>query len=207
MSVRPNKDLRTVTSDDLIAWFHAQVEVSLEDLGVPHASLRSGAFAYNIIWQQMRLNEEGWKAMLSTADWKADCVCQRDIGRVGGALLTRGPIQKGKEAIYLFGPQLLSHKEQVETIARLTGKHIDMDVREPEAWGRLMSDTYGLPKPIVEYMVSSDLGDEIDDIYGHGRFEEGVKNIKRYSGYEPTSFEDFVNQWFVDYMSKTSAPN
>lgn len=40
-------DVRSVPPDHFIPWQHAQVEVALQDLGVPHTALRAGFFASN----------------------------------------------------------------------------------------------------------------------------------------------------------------
>ena len=116
----------------------------------------------------------------------------KDIGRVGGAVLVDRPSGSSKEIISLYGPDLKSELETCNTIKDLSAKEVKVVQQTPEEWGDRMK-AKGFPPPAVEYLIKAQKEpDHGDELYSGSIPQEGAANIKKYSGYEPTSFEDFV---------------
>jgi hypothetical protein len=48
-------------------------------------------------------------------DFEIDCITSEDIGRVSGTILVKG---SDGHAVYLYGPQLASHRQVAKTVAK-----------------------------------------------------------------------------------------
>ncbi|KIW03001.1 uncharacterized protein PV09_05659 [Verruconis gallopava] len=196
LTILPDDDIRAITPDKIIPFAHSSVEVTIEDLGLPSTMLRAGAFAHNIIWQNLDRSSEPWKAKIPISERKSDGIVQKDIGRVGGAVLVERPSESQKEIIYLYGPELLTREEQLTIIEKVSGKKIETEVQSFEEYGKYML-TKGFPEFIVNYLLKADNGDRNDAYYANGRHEEGVANVKKYSGYEATTYEGYVREFLT----------
>lgn len=122
-----------------------------------------------------------------------DNIAPVDIGRVSGAVLVDRPSNAAKEAIYLCGPKLVTHDETWEVIKRASGKEIDLVHVEPAEYSQLLQGL-GYPPPLADYLT-----DLMGKLRGGRYFPDplysnAVANIKKYSGYQPTTLEEFVAQ-------------
>lgn len=119
-----------------------------------------------------------------------DNIVPNDIGRVAGAVLVDHPSNASKEAIYLCGPTLTSEIEMCNTIKDLFPKEVKVVQQTPEQWAEGMK-AKGVPPLMAQYMIKVQK-DPDTELYSGSIPQEGVANIRKYSGYEPTSIEDFV---------------
>lgn len=193
-TLRPGDDLRKIQQADIIPWVHAQVEIALEDVGLEATLLRPGSFAYNTFWQNLDTTEEPWTATLPESERRMDGIVPLDMGRVGGAVLVERPSNDLKHIIYLYGPQLQTAREQLADMKRITGKKVDIKVVGTDEYRRFLSDK-GFPKVVLDYFIKN-IARGVDDWAGKGHVEEGMRNIKKYSGYESTNFEEYVKVRF-----------
>lgn len=120
-------DIHHVPPERLIAWLHAQGEGNLEAVfrHENHAVVRPAFFASNVFW---------WKNMISRGEVKLvypesmmDWITPEDIGRVAAAVLAGGVSAEkgvGERVIPLYGPELLSLRDAIGTIARVIGKNV-----------------------------------------------------------------------------------
>ena len=191
-SLEADHPLRQIPPSEFIPYVHAQVEIALEDAGIAHTSLRPAQFASNGLKMNTDQSKSPWEAKVAFARLRSDCIAPNDIGRVGGAVLVNRPSSAAKDVIYLCGPQLLTADEQFDIIMRVSGKKIEVVHQNHEDYTKYMIGK-GIPPPVVKYLVEFMAKADNESIYPDYLYKEGLANIKKYSGYEPTSFEEYVS--------------
>lgn len=200
-TILPDEKLEDIKPDQLIPFMHSSVEIAVGEMGLPSTMLRPGAFAYNIMWQNIDQSKQPWEALIPKSDRRADGIVQKDIGRVGGATLVDRPSQGHKEIIYLYGPALLTRKEQIAVIEEVGGSKIETKVLNDEEYTQYLLGK-GFPQVIVDYLVKAEHAGKMDVFYANGRHEEGVNNIKKYSGYEATTFKEYMKEHLAGEAKK-----
>ncbi len=201
-------DIRSVDRQHVIPWQHAQVEIALGELGVPHTALRPGFFASNPLRIYLDSSTEPKHARLLAPEVLHHPMDPADIGRVAGALLVNprrrldAPAAGGesiplrKDVVYLSGPTLLSQMELCDIVnrklavagkpqAKVTHSTVDEYLANLTAGG-------------VPEMVAKSLAKSMTETRAlpttKGLYEEGMSNVELLAGRKPTSFEDFVRQ-------------
>ncbi|KAK5094807.1 hypothetical protein LTS08_008424 [Lithohypha guttulata] len=193
-TIHPDLKPREVKPDQVIAHFHAKVEIAVEEVGIASTMLRPGFFSTNVLDQNLDRSKEPWRATISESDAKWDCICQVDIGRVGGAVLVDRPSNDHKEIVYLTGPQHLSRAEMLAIVEAKSGHKIDINrLAGVEYRDYLVS--VGLPKFLADFFVKDEASYAVTS-YSQAHIKQATDNIKKYSGYEPTTFEEFVAKKF-----------
>jgi len=190
-TIKPDENLREIPPAAAIPYGHAQGEVALEDIGMAHTALRPASFASNPFNMSMDASKTPCELYVySKGTRTVDNIVQRDIGRVGGAVLVDRPSTSSKEIIYLYGPTLRTELETCNIIKNVSPKEIKIIQQTPEEWAGRMR-TKGIPQHIIQYLI--DAQESSDQSLYSGSFpQQGTANIKKYSGYEPTSLEEFV---------------
>ncbi len=186
--------LREMTPEDMIPYMHAQGEVALEDISMAHTALRPGFFASNPFKLHMDASKTPYEFYaFSEGKQTFDNIVPTDIGRVAGAVLVDPPSTSSKEVIYLYGPTLMSELEMYKTIKDGFSKEVKVVQQTPEKWTERMKAA-GIPPAVVQSLIWAQ--DEHGPKFYSGSIPaRGAANIKKYSGYEPTSFEDFVKSY------------
>lgn len=197
----PGKDLSAFSPERFIGYSHAQVELAIEEVGFPYVTaLRPAVFASNQF--NMALDRSGTplKANIVYEDSFMDNIVPDDIGAVGGAVLVERP-SNGKEVIYLCGPELITIKEIWATIKRVTGRDdIDTTPLSAEEW--LAKSSQHTPLPVAkEILLSQDECRDPEAILSKSEFQQAVANIKKFSGREPTRFEDYVKAHKAEWQA------
>ncbi|KAJ9658946.1 hypothetical protein H2198_003375 [Neophaeococcomyces mojaviensis] len=195
-SLEPESNIRAVQPMEIIPYIHAQIEITLEDLGIPHVALRPAQFASNGFKMNLDKSKSPWQVNMLYGDYTGDAISPIDIGRVGGAVLVDPPanvMAKGKEVIFLCGPKLLTSDQQWEIVKKVSGKDIKVKHCTEQEYKDYITGL-GFPFPIVEYLVKS-MPKMKPELYVEPFYSESVANIKRYSGHEPTQFEDYVKEY------------
>lgn len=190
-SVEPDKDLRSYSPEHFIAYSHAQVEMALEEVGFPYVTaLRPASFASNHFNIILDKSAKPPKANIAYGESLVDNIAPNDIGTVGGAVLVERP-SNGKEIIYLWGPKIITMTDSWEIIKRVTGRDdIDTKPLGPEEWlARVSQHT---PLPVAKEILQ--MHDEWRNPEASSKFDypQAVANIKKFSGKEPTKFEDYI---------------
>lgn len=193
-SVGPDGPLSEITPDHLIAFMHARVEITLEEVGLPHTALRPGYFAYNVIRNFLDKSKDPWAVVaLDNTETIGDCIVPDDIGCVGGALLVDRPSQNLKEAVYIYGPQQLRLVDQVTIISEVLGKDVNID-RQDEDKFRATLLAKQFPPPIVELFIKRmKSGPEPLPLYDIGK-----ESVEKYTGRKSTPFRKFVEEYLQD---------
>lgn len=195
-TIDKGKDVRDIPPEDVIPYIHAQIEAALEDLGLAHTALRPGSFASNPFKMGMDNTKNPPEVYTFGAGKRpVDNIVPLDIGRVGGAVLVDRPSTSSKEIIYLYGPNMTTELGTAETVKKHSPSEIKVVQQTPEEWTDRMK-AKGLPPPLINYMVKAS-----KDVEGRTDlmkvFPEDVDNIRKYSGYEPTTFEEFLGSWYA----------
>jgi nucleoside-diphosphate-sugar epimerase len=192
-TIKPDVKLHEIPIQAFIPFMHAQGEIALEDIGMPHTALRPGSFASNPFKMSMDASRTPWELYVyGDGHSTVDNIVPNDIGRVAGAVLVDRPSTEVKEIIYLYGPTLMSELKACNMIKNLLPNEVKVIQQTPEEWVDRMR-AYGVPPPVLNYLVEvqTDNGPH-GDLYAGPIAREGAANVKKYSGGEPTSFEDFV---------------
>ncbi|KAJ8112673.1 hypothetical protein ONZ43_g5344 [Nemania bipapillata] len=192
-------DIRSVTRDHVIPWQHAQVEVALQDLGVPHTALRAGFFASNPL--RIYLDKATRSEVnLLAPDIRHDPIDPADIGRAAGALLVNPP-RGGGDFVYLNGPALLSQDEQWAVINR----ELAAAGRPPVRVNHVTSEEYlanlaaiGVPDVVANSLCKAMV--HTRTLYTTEDHEAAKGNVEMITGRAPTSFEDFVRREIPRYF-------
>lgn len=194
-TIHKGTDVRSVQPEDLIPHLHAQGELALEELGVAFTALRPGSFASNF-WNMSMDREKGEIYVFDKGQRVVDNIVPADIGRVAGSVLVDRPSRETKEIIYLYGPKLSNEQESAEMIQKFWKGGEELKVVNQDAEGmeeRLLKN--GMPPPIVNYLVKVLGHSPARGLYEQSVTEEGMSNVRKYSGYEPTGFEDFAREY------------
>jgi hypothetical protein len=97
--------------------------------------------------------------------------------------------------VYLYAPEILSIHDSIAKIGKVLGKDLAITTLGPkEGYDKYIS--LGMPPASAKYMVET-LSTKGPD-KGHGErfpnYEEGVSNVKLYTGKQATSLEDWVKE-------------
>ncbi|KAJ5251127.1 hypothetical protein N7489_001537 [Penicillium chrysogenum] len=182
-------EARDVEPSDIIPYIHAQVEINLDEIFEPenYVAVRPGGFATNMLRNKSEI--AAGEVKLYTPNFKLDCVTPVDMGRVSGTILVQGP-KNGQQKVYVYGPQIISMSDAIHVIAKVLGKNVKItSINAEEALEQHLS--YGLPKPLAEYMIRRFGGDDNGNV-PRARYEEGVQNVQLYTGGPSTGFEKWV---------------
>ncbi|CAK4034460.1 Hypothetical predicted protein [Lecanosticta acicola] len=184
------EDPHEVQQDDPIAYVHAQVEISLEEVfgRENFVAIRPGGFVTNSLrWKKGIL--AGHLQMYGT-DFEIDCITPEDMGRVCGNILVRG---SEKHAVYLYGPQMASHKEVAKSVARALGNP-DLSVEEldPEEATKRMAGA-GVPMSIIKWTIHRQGRDNKEPV-PRPHHLEGIDNIRRYTGRPAMALDEWAQQ-------------
>lgn len=187
-----NQGLRDIPASDYIPYVHAQVEANLDDVfGDDHyVALRPGAFASNLFAEKKGI--AAGEVSLYGGGFQQDNISPADIGRVAGNVLISGP-RNGQKKVYIYGPEIRSLHDSIAQIGKVLGKDVKITAqsREEALNGRIES---GIPEHIAAYLIKV-LGTSGTDKGSGERFpkyDEGVSNVKLYTGKPSTSFDDWI---------------
>ncbi|KAJ4387332.1 hypothetical protein N0V93_007921 [Gnomoniopsis smithogilvyi] len=186
--------LQDISPDELIPFIHARVELSLDEVYGPenYVAIRPGGFATNLLQHKGGLASGEIK--MFGPNYKHDLITPTDMGRVSGTILAQGLPEDGQRKVFLYGPQVVTQKEGLQVVADVLGKKITVSGTSPEQALEGFA-AHGVPKPLAEYMVRR-LGDDsvTDETEASWRasYEEGVENVKKYTGQPATGFREWV---------------
>ena len=200
-TIHLDKKLRDIAADDIIPYVHAQAEANLDDVfGSDHyVALRAGAFATNLMHERKGI--AAGQVSLYGGEFQQDNISPSDIGRVSGHVLVSGP-RNGQQKVYIYGPEILSLRDSVVRIGKILDKDIKVTaLSREEVWNNYIAS--GLPESYAKHLIET-LGTKGPD-KGHGErfpnYDEGVNNVKLYTGRPSTSFEDWVRENKAEFIT------
>ncbi|ELO1810734.1 SDR family oxidoreductase [Vibrio fluvialis] len=137
-----------VDADDSIPY--RQVEIALENSGVPYVILRPNWFADNF--------HTYWKAGIDqgvigvpAGEGKSSFIDVRDIASSAAAALTTNRFDN--QAFNLTGPEALSYVQAAQKISEALGKPVDYQAMEEGAFCDLLKSV-GVPADYAEFLTS-----------------------------------------------------
>lgn len=205
-------DIRSISRDHFIPWQHAQVEVGLEELGIPHTALRAGFFASNPLRIYLDRSAEPKQVNLLAPGILHDPIDPADIGRAAGALLVNPRIDTidnqtangstpYKDVVYLNGPALLSQTEQWDIInhelAKVGKPPVKLNHITVEQYLNNLAALH-VPEEVAKSLAKSMV--ETRAIYSAEDYEKSRGNVELLTGRKATSFEDFVKREISRYF-------
>ncbi|KOS44937.1 hypothetical protein ACN38_g4139 [Penicillium nordicum] len=181
---------KDVTPADLIAYIHAQAELSLDEVFGPHnyVALRPGGFVTNLL--RFKDGIEAGEVKIWAPGFQFDCITPDDMGRVAGTILVQGP-RNDQRKVYLYGPQLIAQGDAVVAIGKIIGKDVKITIidEEEEALDQYLE--HAPSKPFAEYMVQK-FASTSNELTNRACYKTGVENVKLYTGKPSMKFEDWV---------------
>jgi (4-alkanoyl-5-oxo-2,5-dihydrofuran-3-yl)methyl phosphate reductase len=168
-----------------IGVLHREVELLIEESGIPWTVLRPGGFMSNAL----RFWADTIKSLATvfnpTGDGKSAPISPYDIAAVAAVALTT----PGHEAktYYLTGAELLSTHDQVNILSKVIGKPIQcIDIPPEVAAERL--ESIGLPEPLIQGLY---------DVWIRMRNNEGIyqtNEVERLTGQPAQTFETWCRE-------------
>jgi uncharacterized protein YbjT (DUF2867 family) len=168
-----------------IGVLHREVELLIEESGIPWTVLRPGGFTSNAL----RFWADTIKSLATvfnpTGDGKSAPIAPYDIAAVAAVALTASG-HEGK-TYYLTGPELLSTHDQVNILSKIIGQPIQcIDIPAEVAAERLAS--VGLPEPLIQGLY---------DVWIQVRNHEGTyqtNEVERLTGQPAQTFETWCRE-------------
>lgn len=191
-----------VPSEELIPYWHAQVEVNLETVFGPknYVAIRPGAFATNsAAWYRPGI--KAGEIKLFAPDIKFDWTPAADMGGVAGVILAKGT-QDGAKIVYVFGPQFLSQRGAIDIIQKeALEKPVKITIVEDAEEQVQILSKVGMPPPIASYITDvmvkrSQGGNQLE----FAKLEEGQQNVQKYLNRPGVTFEEYVRENKADFL-------
>jgi uncharacterized protein YbjT (DUF2867 family) len=191
----PKDGLEDVQPADMISFVHSQAELSLRKVFAKEqlVAIRPGSFATNALHSKSGIDAR--KVKIMSPQPESDWITNEDMGEVSGTVLVEGQ-RDGQDVIYLFGPEMVSQRSAFEIIGKVLGEEIEVvEVGGEEALQEYISG--GMPEPVAKYLIS--VIEKTDANGGAmelepGRHEEGVANVKKYTGHSALRFEEWAGR-------------
>jgi uncharacterized protein YbjT (DUF2867 family) len=189
----PKEGMEDVQPADLIGYAHSQAEVSMRKVFPKDqlVAVRPGSFATNVLHHKKGITEK--KVKLLKYDFYGDMITNEDMGEVSGTVLVEGQ-RDGQDFVYLFGPDLLVEETTFQILGKVLGEEIEVvKVDDEEGLQELIRE--GLPEPISKYLVkvTKEASGKENNWIGPN-YEEGVENVKKYTGHPPVGFEEWAGR-------------
>lgn len=182
-----------VAATDLIAHYHAQIEISLDQTfgRENYVAVRPGTFATNLL--RFKPDIDAGEVELAGPDFEFDAITAEDIGKVSGTILVHGS-RNGQQRVYLYGPQLISNRDAIAAIGKALGKQVKVTpLNEQEAVDQLTGK--GTPKPFAEYLVRLYQSTPEEMQARRSCYDEGILNVELYTGKPATRFQEWLEAY------------
>lgn len=157
--------------NDAIARQHLEVEEALSSSALPCTFLRPGAFATNTLYWSWPLRTTG-SVSLPYPGAHNDAVHESDIAEAAVAVLKDPALRGG--AYTLTGAASITFAEQIDQLARTTGRPFTFDAVTPEAWKAEMAEYVpaAYADGLLDYWRSTDgqpvgLTTAVEELTGH----------------------------------------
>lgn len=193
------KDIRSIPQDSFIPWSNAQVEIALEEIMGPRGfiALRPGYFASNVLWWKPMIRDGVVKTVYP--DLGFDWVSPKDIGNVGGMLLTKPMAllgSNGPNYVYLCGPELLSQRDVLQAVSKALAidiKVVPITKEECLQVMRASGEREEVIRSSLGMMTSRYQGGD-DPSYSAPFYEDVKGNIEKYSLTQASTFLDWLEE-------------
>lgn len=186
-SASVENDPHDVPETDFIGNIHAKVEIALEEVfgADSFIAVRPGFFTSNLTWFKEAIRSG--EVPLPLPEAKFDYIAPEDIGRVSGAILANGSNQ---HVVRLFGTEARPMKDAF----RIIGEALDQEVKTlkvplDKAVGAMVAR--GIDEIFAGVCVKG-ATEHPDGEYPFAGLSEGASNVRKFTGKEPTTLEQWV---------------
>lgn len=170
--------------------WHREVEIYLENSGIPYTILRPTSFMQNFInYQGHSIQQEG-KIYQPLGEGQAAYIDVRDIAGVARVVLTE-PGHTG-QAYELTGPEALSVTEVAAILSAATGRTISY-VDVPEEAARQAMRSLHLPDWMIDGMM------ELNGIIKAGYAAHITNTVQQLTGQSPRTFAEFARDYAASF--------
>jgi uncharacterized protein YbjT (DUF2867 family) len=183
-------DPRDVQPADPIAYVHAQVEISLEEVfGRDNfVAIRPGGFITNSLRWKNGIN--AGHLQLYGPDFEIDCITPEDMGGVSGTILVKG---SDEHAVYLYGPQLASHGQVAKAVAKALGNpDLVVEGLTAEEGAKRMAGA-GVPEPIIKWTIDRHRTGNTEPV-PRPQHWQGIDNVRKYTGRPAMALDEWVKR-------------
>ncbi|KAJ5899381.1 NAD(P)-binding protein [Penicillium taxi] len=182
-----------VSSDKIIPFVHAQVEIGLQEVFGKEAfvTVRGAFFSSNSLWYKQGILSGEVLHANPGAEW--DFIAPEDVGRVCGAILVNGAQE---HAVGLVGPEKMSTEEAIGHIGRVLNRQIRIvKCSEQDAIEALVAG--GMAILVAQWFTDSVLHDA-GAFFVAPDYTAASGNVQKYTQSEPVGFL----QWLEENKSK-----
>jgi NAD(P)H dehydrogenase (quinone) len=166
----------------LLAEAHRATEAALEASGMSFTSLRNNLYTDILLYSLPRAVATG-QLFAATGDGAAAYVTREDCARIAAAALASSSAER--QTVEVTGPTAVTHAQIAAFASEITSRPVAyIPLSADEIRGGMLSA--GMPAPVVELMVSLDLG------IAAGRFGPATNAVSTWTGQPPTSVADFL---------------
>ena len=201
-------DIRSIDREHFIPYQHAQVEIVLEELDMPHTAIRAGLFASNPLRLYLDKFSDPKQVNLLAPEVPHDPIDPTDIGRAAAAVLVNPRLYRSdyegppaKDVLDLSGPALMSQTEQWRII-----NHELAAAGKPQVKvNRITVEQYlgNLAKLHVPDVVAKSLAKSMVEtraLYAADDYEKHRGNVENLTGRKATAFSEFVRREIPRYF-------
>ncbi|KAI9368418.1 hypothetical protein BJX61DRAFT_550476 [Aspergillus egyptiacus] len=150
-------DITAIQPSHPIAYEHAQVEISLEEVFGPkrYVAVRPAFFASNSLWWAKQIVEDG-EVKWAFPDLKFDFISPDDIGAVCGTILAGFVDGEQENPVFLAGPEKeLSIADAIDIIGQLIKKPTKVTEISPEENVRVLVEKSGMTEMMAKVLTES----------------------------------------------------
>lgn len=200
-SISVHGDVRAIQPTDFIAYEHAQVELSLENVFGPqgYVAVRPAYFASNSFWwkRQILEGEVKW----AFPDLRFDFIAPEDIGAVCGTILA-GAFEGGSPVL-LAGPETdLSVAGAIETIGRAINKPVKVTKVSSEENIQVMTEKSGVPELVAQTLTKAFEAANEDQNLIVGQLSSEVRaNVERHLKRPSLRFSEWVEKHKAEFAA------
>lgn len=166
----------------LLAEGHRVTEAALAASAMSFTALRNNLYTEILLYSLPRAVAAG-QLYAATGDGAAAWVTREDCARIAAAALLSSSTDR--QTVEVTGPTAVTHAQIAAIASEVTGRPVAFVPISAEALrGGMLSA--GMPAPVVDLMVSLDLG------VAAGRFGPATNAVATWTGQAPTSVADFL---------------
>jgi uncharacterized protein YbjT (DUF2867 family) len=170
--------------------WHREVEIYLENSGIPYTLLRPTSFMQNFVTYQGHSIQHESKIYLPQGEGQVSYIDARDIASLARVILTE-PGHSGK-AYDLTGPTPLSVTEVAAILSEVAGRTITY-VDVPEEAARDSMSQMHMPNWMVDAMM------ELNAINKAGYAATVSDNVERITGQPARNFAEFAQDYAASF--------
>ena len=163
--------------------WHREVEVCIEESGIPYTFLRPNSFMQNFVNYDAEMIRTQGELYQPVGEGRVSFIDARDVGAVTAELITTD----GHEgmAYTVTGPEAISYAQAADILSRVMDKEIlFVDISEDDAQQGMKGT--GMP----DWMIESIL--ELAGLIRNGYMSTVTSMVEDITGVKPGTFEKFV---------------